>query len=152
MARRLGLMGDTEKTPVVLAPEIWLKRFRVTDQQRRAGALSRLKPMKAAVEVDVVCQYHAARAHRSPSSIEFKQQIPLGVLAVVDKQVDLPSVGKQSRQTVPARSPHVSPPVSNGIGHCHTDLGVRLRGAGRRQIDAPKMPFAIALEGLERNA
>jgi hypothetical protein len=145
-------LGDAEEAFIVLAPDIGLERFRVTGQQRGRGALSCLKMMEATVEVDVVRQHDAARPHRGPGPIKFEQQVSLGVLAVVDEQIDLLSIGKQSRQAVPARSPHVGPAVSKGIGYCYADLVVELWGMGRWQVDAPEMPFAVGFEGFERNA
>jgi hypothetical protein len=146
------LLGDAEEASIFLAPDIGLERFRVTGEQRGRGAPSCLKLMEATVEVDVVRQNDAARPQRGPRLIKFEQQISLGVLAVVDEQIDLLSVGKQSRQAVPARSPHVGPAVSKRIRYGHADLVVELWGIVRWQVDAPEMPFAVGFEGFERNA
>lgn len=145
-------MGNAEEARVVLASDIGLERFGVTRQQRGRGALSCLKLMEAAIEVDVVRQHDAAGPERSPSPIKFEQQISLGVLAVVDEQVDLLTLGKDSRQAVPARSAHVRPAVPKGIRYRHADLGVKLWGASRWQVDAPQMPFTVGFEAFEHNA
>ena len=120
----------------------------VNDEPRLFGQLcSENRPSTTLVYV--VGDDRAAR-DRLRCLIELEPNVTLGVAAVVDKEVDRPDLVQQLRQSATARARDVGPARPKVLGHCESNLVVQAR-VHRWEVDAPKVPCACALKGLENH-
>jgi hypothetical protein len=84
-----------------LPPVIGTKRLTVANAPSLPG-MSVYERVEAAVQIDVVRDYDAARLEDPPSVVEFEQQISLGVPAVVYEQIDLFELSEDATEAASA--------------------------------------------------
>jgi hypothetical protein len=105
--------------------------LRQTDKRRILGMLG-FERVEPTVEVDVVSDQHAAGMQCTPRVTELKEQVALGVSAVVHEKVDSSDLIQNAAQTASTRSWYVRPARPETLRYGSGDLGMEVPMQRRR--------------------
>src|SRR5579871_5968421 len=141
------LQNNAEQALFVETSQVRAERLGRADQGKLPGN-GPGKRAKAPIGVHVVNDDGALRRQAWPGSIQLEPNVTLTMQAIVNEQVDLTQVGKQFRETAPARALDVCPSIRVAFAHSGSDL-LAPRPLQGRKINAPKMAAPIPLKCLK---
>jgi hypothetical protein len=107
--RSKGPECNRDHTGVVLSTKVWLEWFRPA-YERQCFGKGAAKFVKAAIQIDIIHHRYASGCQGRPSMVQLEHQVPPGVPAVVDEQVDRSDFGQEWTELASTRAGYIRPP------------------------------------------
>jgi hypothetical protein len=107
--------------------------------------------MKAVVGVDIVNDDCAARSQDRPRAVEFEAHVAFAVQTIVNEEVKLAELCKQSRKPPATGALDIRPSLPVTVTDRHPHLRAK-RGIKGRDIDARKMAGSVSVQRFENKS